>query len=433
MDSIIIVGRPNVGKSTLFNRIIGKRKALVHSAPGTTRDRNENEVSWKGARFLLIDTGGWGDETSDFSGEIKKQLERALKLSNYVILVVDGKSGFHPLDAELASFVRRLGKQAILAVNKIDNQKEEARISDFYRLGLGEVMGISASHGLGIHELLDRAVELFPIAPADAAGQGPRPVRVILVGKPNVGKSSFMNAICREERAIVSEQAGTTREAVDIRVERKGAEFVLIDTPGLHRKRKFSSDLAYLSNLSAHHAMETADVAVLVIDAVQGVGETEARVAELIIENRCACVIAVNKWDLVEEREAAVKHFKFQLEQKLQFISWAKVVFMSAKTGQRTDRIFDEVLSAYTEYGRTVDEKELRETVHAAFHRHPFSRQGEALKLMKVTQTGTHPPEFTFIVNKPQLAHFSYRRYLANTLRDRFGFSGTPIGMQFKK
>lgn len=332
MKSVIVVGRPNVGKSTLFNRIIGRRKALVHSEPGTTRDRNENAVSWQGKKFQLVDTGGWGDETSEFSTEIKKQLEKALALSDYVLLVADGKNGYHPVDGELNAFIRRLRKKVILVVNKLDNEHDDLKISDFYRMGIEDVFGVSAVHGRNVPELMDKIVSAFPLddpaersAPVDA-------IRVILVGKPNVGKSSFLNTVCKEERSIVSELPGTTREAVDIQIERAGKNFILIDTPGLRRKRKFSSDLAYLSSLSAHHAMENADVAVLIIDAVQGVGETEARIAELVIENKCACLIAVNKWDLIEEREEAVKRFKEVLEQKLQFLWWSKVVFMSAKT-----------------------------------------------------------------------------------------------------
>jgi len=434
MKSIIIVGRPNVGKSTLFNRIIGRRKALVHPEPGTTRDRNENSVAWKGKKFMLVDTGGWGDETSAFSTEIKKQLEMALTMSDYVLLVVDGKNGFHPIDAELNGVIRKMHKKVILAVNKIDTQQDENKVADFYRLGVDEVLGISSAHGKNISELMDKITSVIEAGgPEEEDSRPADAVRIILVGKPNVGKSSLLNAICKEERAIVSEVAGTTREAFDICVERKGKKFILIDTPGLRRKRKFAGDLEYLSSLSAHHALENADVAVLVVDAVQGIGETEARIAELIIENRLGCLVAINKWDLIEEREEAVKRFQLVLEQKLQFLWWSKVVFISAKTGQRSERIFDEVLEIYKEYSKTVDGAELKDTVERAFFKTPFTRLGKTLKLQRITQTGNCPPEFTLIVNRPEMAHFSYRRHISNVLREKFGFTGTPLVLKFQR
>lgn len=434
METVLIVGRPNAGKSTLFNRLIGKRKALVHHEPGTTRDMNDNIVTWRGTRFVLTDTGGWGDETSKFSADIRKQLEKALRRSDYVLFVVDGKNGINPLDIELGKFLRRLDKKTLLVVNKIDSEREESKTFDFYKLGIENIVNISATHGRNIPELMEKIAAFIPPEEKNLTEDASsRAIKVILLGKPNVGKSSFLNMLCKEERTIVSEQAGTTREAVDIVIKREDRHFVLIDTPGLHRKHKFKNDLEYLSSLSTHHAVENADVAVLIIDAVQGIGETESRIAELILDNRCACIIAINKWDLIEEREIAVKKFQELLEQKLQFLWWAKVVFMSAKTGQRTERILEEACDAYAEYSKTVDGDKLKEVIANAFHRKPFIRQGELLKLTKVTQTDICPPSFTFLVNQTDLVHFSYRRYLANVLREHFDFSGTPLSLKFVK
>ncbi|MFH1368888.1 MAG: ribosome biogenesis GTPase Der [Elusimicrobiota bacterium] len=432
METIVIVGRPNAGKSTLFNRLIGRRKALVHHEPGTTRDMNENVVTWGDMSFILADTGGWGDETSQFSAEIRENLEKALTQSDYALFVVDGKNGLNPLDLELAKFIRRLNKKTILVVNKIDSEREESKTFDFYKLGIDNIVNVSATHGRNIPELMEKISGLIPMDNKISAGEKTEnAIKVILLGKPNVGKSSFLNMICKEERTIVSEKAGTTREAIDIVIRRGERTFVLVDTPGLRKKRKFKNDLEYLSSLSAHHAVENAEVAVLIIDATQGVGETEARIAELILENRCACLIAVNKWDLIESREEMVKRFNGLLEQKLKFLWWSKVVFMSAKTGQRTEKILDEVYGIYQEYSKTADSDRIKEVFENAFARNPFSQKGEMLKLTKVSQTGTRPPHFTLLVNKTELVHFSYRRYLTNILRENFGFTGTPIVLKF--
>lgn len=434
METILIVGRPNVGKSTLFNRLIGKRKALVYHEPGTTRDMNDNIVSWGGLNFILTDTGGWGDETSQFSNEIKVQLEKALKKTDFVLFVVDAKSGLHPMDIELSNLLRRLGKKTLLVINKVDSEKDEEQAYDFFKLGKESWVTISANHGRNIPELMEKIFETFPPR-KDSPGHENTDnfIKIILLGKPNVGKSSFLNLISKEERNIVNEKAGTTREAIDIVIRRGERSFVMIDTPGLHRKRKFKNDLEYLSALSTHHAVENAEVAVLIIDATQGVGETEARIAEIIIKNRCACLIAVNKWDLIEGREEAVKKFREMIEQKLQFLSWADVIFMSAKTGQRTERILEEVEKIYIEYSKWTEEDKLKEVIDNAFIRKRYIRKGELLKLTKVSQSGIKPPSFTFIVNRTELVHFSYRRYLSNVIRENFGFKGTPLVLKFTR
>lgn len=430
--TVAVIGRPNVGKSTLFNRMLGRKKALVHHEPGTTRDRNETLVSWKGREFRLVDTGGWAHDITVFSAPVRKQMEQALLHADLVLLVVDGKSDIHPLDSELAALARKNGKKTILAVNKIDSGKEESKAAEYYRLGIADMIDISANHGRNIAELLELMMERLPQNPP-AVEAGEPPINIILVGKPNVGKSSLLNAISRKERSIVHNLPGTTREAIDIDIEHEGRKYVLIDTPGLHRRHKFTNDMEYLMSLSAHHAVERADVAIMVIDIEQGIGETEAKIAQMILENRKACLLAVNKWDLVENREEAVKFVRAQLEAKLKFLWWTKVIFISAKTGQRLERVLNEAKAAFEVYSTIMPETELKETIRAAETRKPFSRHGEVLRIRNVRQLDTRPPVIQITCNDPTLAHFSYRRYLENSLRDRFNLTGTPVILKFAR
>jgi GTP-binding protein len=430
-EKVAIIGRPNAGKSTLFNRLYGKRKALVHHVPGTTRDRNEAELSWNGKYFTLVDTAGWAENVSVFSEAMKHQVETALQGASLVLFVTDGKDGLHPLDTEISHVLRQTQKRTILVVNKIDNAGDELKAAEFYRLGIENILPISADHGRNIPELLDAiSASLTGEAPVPSGG---RPIRIILVGKPNVGKSSLVNTLSRQERSIVHDMPGTTREALDIALERNGQEFILIDTPGLHRKKKFRDDMEYLSALSTHHAMENADVAVIVMDVGQGIGETEARIAEIILEHRKACLLVVNKWDLVENREEMVKAVRKELEQKLQFLWWSRLLLVSAKTGQRTEKILDEVQEVYREYSRVVPETELKDTIRHAEGKKPLSRRGEILRIKQMQQVDICPPQFLFTVNDPELVHFSYRRYLENSLRERFSFTGTPLIMKFQR
>jgi GTP-binding protein len=430
--NVVVIGRPNVGKSTLFNRLLGRKQALVHHEPGTTRDRNETIISWKGEQFRLIDTGGWAHDVSIFSTPVRKQMETALVGADLVLLLVDGQSGFHSLDAELGLLARKNGKRTILVVNKIDTSKEEAKMADFYRIGIDEVISISANHGINIAELLDMVLERLP-AKQELPDSGQQPIHLILVGKPNVGKSSLVNALARQERSIVHDKPGTTREAIDIGISYEGQDYKIIDTPGLHRKHKFTNDMEYLMSLSAHHAMERADVAVIVMDMEQGIGETEAKVAQMVLDNRKACLLAVNKWDLVEDREGMVKFVREQLEQKLKFLSWCKVIFISAKSSQRIERILTEAKEIYATYSSILPAQELKDTIRAAETHKPFSRQGHVLRIKEVRQVDVHPPVIQFVVNDPQLVHFSYRRYLENCLRAAFKLDGTPIVLKFSR
>ena len=432
-EKIVIIGRTNTGKSTLFNRLVGQKYALVHDMPGTTRDRKESAVKWKDKEFVLVDTGGWANDDEIFSTPVKKQMEKAVNDAALILFLVDVRQGIHPQDAELARFLRARAKKTIVVANKVDTDKDELKAADFYELGFDSMINISANHGRNIAELLDLILEHISAESGRRPFLGKPPINIILVGKPNVGKSSLVNNLSQQERCIVHDAPGTTREALDISIIKNGQEFILIDTPGLHRTRKYRNDMEYLASLSASQAMKRADVAVLVMDASQGIGETEAKVAELILENRKACIFAMNKWDLVEDREIAAKIAKDTIEDKLKFISWAKLIYISAKTGQRTDRILKKALTAYDEYSKIIPHEKLSEVIREAERKKPFARQGKILRIREVTQEGIHPPHFSLGVNETTLVHFSYRRYLENNLREAFGFFGTPITLRFFK
>jgi GTPase len=431
-ENIVIIGRPNVGKSTLFNRLTGTRRAIVHHEPGTTRDRNDAPVTWKDREFTLVDTAGWSEDETIFSEAVKRQLSAAQVDADLVLFLADGKNGLHPYDAHIAGLLRKENKPVVLVVNKIDTAADELKAAEFYRLGISDMVAISANQGRNITELLDHIVA--HIAPPEGyVPQPPAPVKIILVGKPNVGKSSLINALSHEERSIVHDTPGTTREALDTTITRDNEQFILIDTPGLHRKRKFRDDMEYLSALSAHHAMDRADVAVIVMDASQGIGETEARVAQLVLEKRKAVLLVINKWDLAEEKEAKVADIRRQFDEKLPFLWWSRLVLISAKTGQRIERVLQEVREIYGEYSRIVPQDELNDTIRTAETRRPMTRQGRVLRIRSVRQAGIQPPTFVFGVNDTELVHFSYRRYLENNLRERFGFTGTPLVLKFQE
>ncbi|MCX5781454.1 MAG: ribosome biogenesis GTPase Der [Elusimicrobia bacterium] len=430
LENVVIIGRPNVGKSTIFNRIIGRRKAIVHHAPGTTRDRNENHVEWKDKEFILTDTGGWALHDEVFSESVKKQMEIALQKADLVLFVVDGKDGLHPLDQEINHILRRMNKKFLLVVNKIDNKKDELKAFDFFKLGLDDFTSISAQHGLNINTLLEKITK--DLKAAQLPDVKTHQINIILVGKPNVGKSSLLNVLSKEERSIVHDKPGTTREAFETIIEKENSSYVIIDTPGLHRKRKFKDDLEYLSALSTHHAIEKADVAILITDAVQGIGETESKIAQLIVEKGKACLIAVNKWDLIEDKENTLKILKQQVEQNMKFLSWADILLISCKTGQRTEKIFEKAEEIYKEYSKRIPNEKLREIIRMAESEKPLSRKGQLLMIRNVEQLEVRPPIFMFSVNNPELMHFSYKRFLENKLRHHFGFFGSPIILKFR-
>ena len=430
LKKVAVVGRPNAGKSTLFNRFIGRKKAIIHATPGTTRDRNDYEVNWKDKRFIVTDTAGWSGDESVFSKEMAKQLDAAVRQADVVLFVVDGKTGMHPMDKQIAQQVRLSRKKAILAVNKIDTQAEESKAYEFYELGFDDLVMISANHGRNINELLDLVWD--NIKYDRRTKKEDETLKIILAGKPNVGKSSFVNAAAKEERSIVHDVPGTTRDSLTVRVTVNDKDYILIDTAGLHRGSKMKDDMEYLSALSTDYAIEDSDVAVLVADASQGIGETEVKIARLLIEKRKPVIVAVNKWDLVEEREEAAKAFVEEFKQRMKFMDWADVLFISAKTGQRLEKIFSEAELVFKQHSKQLTQEELNEVVREAVARKPYTSKGKTLKLKEYAQVAVRPPVFIFSVNDMELVHFSYERFLENCLRQRFGFYGTPIVLKFR-
>jgi GTP-binding protein len=428
---VAVVGRPNVGKSTLFNRFIGRKKAIIHETPGTTRDRNDYEVVWKDKKFIVSDTAGWSSDVSVFSKDMARQLACAVSKADIILFVVDGKAGLNPLDFQIAKQIRETRKTTFLVVNKIDTQAEEPKGYEFYELGFSDAVFISANHGRSINDLLDK---IWSEIKYDRKQKEQKELlKIILVGKPNVGKSSFINAAAKEERSIVHDVPGTTRDSLCVNVQIDGKEYILIDTAGLHRASKTKDDMEYLSTLSTDYAIEDADAAVLTVDASQGIGETEVKIARLLIEKRKPVIVAVNKWDLMEEKEEAAKYFEQELRERIKFMSWADIVFISAKTGQRLEKIFTEAENAYREYSKEIPQEDLNALVRDALARKTYTSKGKTLKIKEFAQVASKPPTFIFSVNDLDLVHFSYERFLENCLRRRFGFYGSPIVLKFRK
>jgi GTP-binding protein len=430
LTKVAIVGRPNVGKSTLFNRLIGRKKAITHEMPGTTRDRNDHKVSWRDKNFIVTDTAGWSMDISVFSKDMSHQLDIAIEKSDIVLFVVDGKVGVHPTDVQIAQQIRLKRKKAVLVVNKIDTQAEEIKGYEFYELGFDGAVFVSANHGRSIHDLLDKIWENIKY---DRKVKNTREtLKIILVGKPNVGKSSFINTVAKEERCIVHDIPGTTRDSLAVCIQSNGKEYILTDTAGLHRGSKPKDDMEYLSNLSTDYAIEDADVAILIADASQGIGETEVKIARLLLEKKKPVIVTINKWDLIEEKEEAAKYFTEQLRERIKFMNWADIIFTSAKTGQRLDRIFQEAELVFKQYSKELTKEEFNEVIRDALARKPYTSKGRTLKLKEYAQTASKPPVFIFSVNDRNLVHFSYKRFLENCLRAKFGFHGTPIVLKFR-
>lgn len=425
---VAIVGRPNVGKSTLFNKLIGKRISIVNDTPGVTRDRVYGDCEWDGRIFSIVDTGGLELNTGDeILSQIRSQAELAIDAADVIVFVTDIRAGVTASDSEIASMLLKSGKPVLLCVNKCDSVGDPpAEYYEFYSLGLGDPVRVSSVHGHGTGDLLDLIVKDLP--PEEKEDSEDEPIKVAIIGKPNVGKSSLVNHISGEERCIVSNQAGTTRDAVDIAVENSYGKFLLIDTAGLRRKSRVDDAIERYSMMRAQMAVERSDVCVIMIDGTVGFTEQDSKVAGLAHEAGKGCVIAVNKWDAVEKNENTLSLYRKRLEQDFSFMSYATIVFISAKTGQRIDRLFEAVRDAAKSNSTRIATGMLNEVLSQATSRvQPPTDKGRRLKIFYMTQVSAKPPTFVFFVNSKQLFHFSYQRYLENMIRDTFGLGGTPI------
>jgi len=431
---VAIVGRPNVGKSTLFNRIVGNRVAIVEDEPGVTRDRLYQEAEWAGRNFTLVDTGGLDfQENGEITRGVRRQIELALQEADVILFVVDARAGLNPGDEEAAFLIRRSKKPVILVANKVEKFNSHVHIYDFYRLGLGDPIPISAAEGLNTGDLLDRLVELLP--PEKEEEEYPADViKIAVIGRPNVGKSSLVNAILGEERVIVSKIPGTTRDAIDTPFEREGKLYVIIDTAGMRRKSKIDGPTEKYSVIRALRAVDRSDVVLVVLDALEGITDQDKRIAGYAHEAGKASVVVVNKWDLVKKGDRTMNHFTKKIRQELAYIQYAPIVFVSALTGQRVPKVLELVDFVAEQHSTRLSTSKINSLVKEAIMQNPppgdKSRQ---LKIMYATQGGIKPPKFILFVNDPELMHFSYRRYLENQFRAAYGFEGTPIWFGLRK
>ncbi|MCI9616951.1 MAG: ribosome biogenesis GTPase Der [Eubacterium sp.] len=425
---VAIVGRPNVGKSTLFNALAGQKISIVKDIPGVTRDRIYADVDWLNYNFTMIDTGGIEPDSSDIIlSQMREQAQIAIDTADVIIFMTDVKQGLIDADSKVADMLRRSRKPVILVVNKVDNfNRMMADVYEFYNLGIGDPVPISASQKSGLGDMLDKVVEHFKALNLDEE-EDDRP-RVAIVGKPNVGKSSIINKLTGESRVIVSNIAGTTRDAIDTDVEWNGREYVFIDTAGLRRKSKVKEDIERYSIIRTVTAVERADVVVIVIDAVEGVTEQDAKIAGIAHENGKGIIIAVNKWDAIEKNDKTVYEYTNKVRQILSFMQYAEVMFISAKTGQRLPKLFDMIDVVIANHSMRIETGVVNEIMaEAVAMQQPPSDKGKRLKLYYITQVSVKPPTFVIFVNDKELMHFSYTRYIENRIREAFGFRGTPL------
>lgn len=425
---VAIVGRPNVGKSTLFNKLVGKRLAIVDDKPGVTRDRLYGDCEWLDHKFLLIDTGGIEPYSDDIIlSQMRSQAQLAIDSADVIVLVTDMRSGVVATDAEVAQMLLKSSKPIVLCVNKCDTVgAPPAEFYEFYNLGLGDPIAVSSVHGHGTGDLLDEVVSHFPAEDENDELEQDS-ITVAIIGKPNVGKSSLVNAVCGENRMIVSDIAGTTRDSTDTVVEVKGSKFTLIDTAGLRRQSRVVDNIEKYSVLRAVSAVERANVCVILIDATVGFTEQDSKVAGIAHEQGKACIIAVNKWDAYEKDGKSMDIYRKKLMNDFSFMSYAPIIFISAKTGQRIDRLFELIKFVDTQNAMRISTGKLNEVLAAAEARvQPPTDKGKRLKIYYMTQASTRPPTFVCFVNNKELFHYSYQRYIDNQIREVFGLEGTP-------
>lgn len=425
---VAIVGRPNVGKSTLFNKIAGKRISIVEDTPGITRDRIYADAEWSGRQFIIIDTGGIEPAGGDaVLAEMRAQAEIAIDTADVTVLVVDSRDGMTASDMEVAAMLQKASKPIVVACNKVDSPGEPPMsLYEFYNLGLGEPIPVSSIHGMGVGDLLDEVFKYFPAEGGDDAQEGD--IKVAVIGKPNAGKSSLINKILGENRMIVSGVAGTTRDAIDSFFEKDGTRYIFIDTAGIRRKSKVTDNIERFSVIRALAALERSDVALVMIDGEEGVSEQDAKIAGYAHEGGKGVVVAVNKWDAVEKDTKTMSAFKRDVYDKLSFMTYAPIEFISAKTGQRIDNLFERVREVYEQNTRRISTGTLNDILNDATAKvQPPSDKGKRLKIYYITQASSKPPTFILFVNDSTLAHFSYVRYIENRIREAFGLEGTPV------
>ena len=431
---VAVVGRPNVGKSTLFNKLVGDRVAIVDNIPGVTRDRLYRETEWNGTEFMLVDTGGLEPRNNEFMmSKIKQQAEVAMTEADVILFIVDGKAGVNPLDEEIAYILRKKKKPVILCVNKIDNYiAQQDDIYDFWGLGFEHLIAISGEHKVNLGDMLDLVIgfveKVEPVEEIDDS------LKLAIIGRPNAGKSSLVNRLSGEERTIVSEVAGTTRDAIDTLVEYNGEKYTLIDTAGIRRKSKIEEDLEYYSVLRAIKSIKRADVCLWLLDGSEGLTEQDKRIAGLAFEEKKPIIIVVNKWDLIDKKKNTIKSMQEYLLGELPFLSYAPVEVVSALTGQRTSRLLEHADNVFAEYTRHISTGLLNSVIKDAIMMNaPPTRKGHMIKINYATQIATAPPKFILFCNYPDMVHFSYSRYIENRLREAFGFDGTPIEIKFER
>lgn len=432
LPTVAIVGRPNVGKSTIFNRIVGERVSIVEDEPGVTRDRIYGTGEWLTNQFHVIDTGGIDIGDAPFLDEIRQQAEIAIAEAEVIIFIVNGREGVTSADEEVAKILFRSKKPVVLAVNKVDNPEMRADIYEFYSLGFGEPFPISGSHGLGLGDMLDEVVKNFPDNKGEPYEE--EVVKFCLIGRPNVGKSSLVNALLGEERVIVSSVAGTTRDAIDSVYRYDGQEYVIIDTAGMRKKGKVYEKTEKYSVLRALKAIERSDVVLVVLDGEEGIREQDKRIAGYAHDAGRAIIIVVNKWDAVEKDESTMRKFEQDIRDQFQFLDYAPIVFLSAKTRQRLGTLLPAIQMVSENHSMRVQSSVLNEVILDAVSMNPApSDKGRKLKVYYATQVGVKPPTFVVFVNDPDIMHFSYERFLQNTIREAFSFEGTPLKIIARK
>ena len=430
MPVVALVGRPNVGKSTIFNRLVGKKISIIEDTPGVTRDRIYGDVSYKDYKFHLIDTGGIDVSKEMFNDEIKIQASIAIDEADIVIFIVDGKEELNQNDFVIRDMLKKAGKKVIVAVNKLDNTKRDENIYNFYELGFEDIIGISGEHNIGISDLLDNIVASFK--PMDDIEYDDKKIKFCIIGRPNVGKSSLVNALTNEDKVIVSDVAGTTRDAIDTEFKYDGKDYVVIDTAGIRKSGKIYENIEKYSVIRSMKAIERSDVCVVVINAEEGIIEHDKHIAGYALEAGKPIVLVVNKWDTVSDKND-IKNYTNLMRNEFQFLTYCPIVFLSAKTKKRIHTLMPEILKVYENSKKEIKTSILNDVIRdAVMLNQPPSYKGKRLKIYFVNQSGIQPPKFTFNVNSKNLVHFSYQRYLENKLRENFDLEGTPIIIQFK-